>query len=159
MYHPMACLTVTKLSYLGEHSEVSQARSLHACWTRMLYQDRLETIDNSPSTNSAKTLKIFNVYPSLGLQKIMSQFFNDDEIQSPCACSWNCIRKTLLLSRSDKRQDFAWNRQQTEWNVLHKLSPSYLQKPAYGSMPLEPAETRPISNFPESRVAFQGTIS
>ena len=25
------CLTVPKLSYLGEHSEVSQARSLHAC--------------------------------------------------------------------------------------------------------------------------------
>ena len=26
---------------------------------------------------------------------------------------------------------------------MHKLSPSYLQKPAYGAMPLEPAETRP----------------
>ena len=26
MYHAMACLTVPKLSYLGEHSEVSQAR-------------------------------------------------------------------------------------------------------------------------------------
>ena len=26
-------------------------------------------------------------------------------------------------------------------------------------MPLEPAETRPRSNFPDSRVAFQGTIS
>ena len=46
MYHAMACLTVPKLLYLGEHSEVSQARSLHACWTRMLYHDRLETIDN-----------------------------------------------------------------------------------------------------------------
>ena len=57
MYHAIACLTVTKLSYLGEHSEVSQARSLHVCWTRMLYNDRLETIDNSQSTNSAKTLK------------------------------------------------------------------------------------------------------
>ena len=56
-----------KLSYLGEHSEVSQARSLHACWTRMLYHDRLDTIENSQSTNSAKTLKIFNVYSSLGL--------------------------------------------------------------------------------------------
>ena len=53
MYHAMACLTVPKLSY----SEVSQARSLHACGTRMLYNDRLETIDNSQSTNSAKTLK------------------------------------------------------------------------------------------------------
>ena len=51
--------------------------------TRMLYRDRLETIENSQSTNSAKTLKIFNVYSSLGLQKIMSQFFNDHEIQSP----------------------------------------------------------------------------
>ena len=54
-------------SYLGEHSEVSQARSLHVCWTRMLYHDRLETINNSQSTNSAKMLKIFNVYSSLGL--------------------------------------------------------------------------------------------
>ena len=31
------------------------------------YNDRLETIDNSQSTNSDKTLKIFNVYESLGL--------------------------------------------------------------------------------------------
>ena len=46
-----------------------------------------------------------------------------------------CIRKTLLFSWSDKRQDLAWNRQQTEWNIAHKWSPSYLQKPAYGSMP------------------------
>ena len=37
-----------------KHSEVSQAWSLHACWTRMLYNDRLETIDNSQSTNSTK---------------------------------------------------------------------------------------------------------
>ena len=37
---------------------------------------------------------------------------------------------------------------------MYKLSPSCLQKAAYGSMPLEPAETRPRSNFPESRVAF-----
>ena len=64
-----AIFTVPKLSYLGEHSEVSQARSLHACWTRMLYHNRLETIENSQSTNSAKTLKIFNVYSSLGLWK------------------------------------------------------------------------------------------
>ena len=41
----MACLIVPKLSYLGEHSEVNQARSLHACWTRMLYHGRLETIE------------------------------------------------------------------------------------------------------------------
>ena len=27
MYHAIVCLTVPKLSYLGEHSEVSQARS------------------------------------------------------------------------------------------------------------------------------------
>jgi len=33
----------------------------------MLYHDRLETIENSQSTNSAKTQKIFNVYSSLGL--------------------------------------------------------------------------------------------
>ena len=61
--------------------------------------------------------------------------------------------KTLLFWRSDKRQDFVWNRQ-TEWNIVHKLSPPYLQKPVYGSMPLEPSETRPRSNFPESIVAF-----
>ena len=30
----------------------------------------------------------------------------------------------------------------------------YLQKPAYGSMLLQPVETRPRSNFPELRVAF-----
>ena len=28
----------------------------------------------------------------------------------------------------------------------------------YGSKPLEPAETRPRSNFPQSKVAFQDTI-
>ena len=44
-YHAMTCLTVPKLSYFGEHSEVSQARSLHACWTKMLCHDRLETIE------------------------------------------------------------------------------------------------------------------
>ena len=32
---------------------------------------------------------------------------------------------------------------------MHKLSPFYWQKPGYESMPLEPAETRPRSNFPE----------
>ena len=64
------------------------------------------------------------------------------------------VSETLLFSRFDKQQDSAWNRQQTELNVAHKLSLSYLQKSAYGSVPLEPAETRPRSNFPESRVAF-----
>ena len=37
-----------------------------------MYRDRLETIENSQSTNSAKELKIFNVYSSLGLWKIMA---------------------------------------------------------------------------------------
>ena len=55
------------ISSIHEHSAVSQAWSLHACWTRMLYHDSLQTIDNSQSTKSAKTLKIFNVYSSLGL--------------------------------------------------------------------------------------------
>ena len=50
-------LVVPELSYLGEHSEVSQARSLHAWWTRILYHNRLETIENSQSSNSAKTLR------------------------------------------------------------------------------------------------------
>ena len=35
---------------------------------------------------------------------------------------------------------------------MHKSSLSYLQKSAYASTPLEPAETKPRSNFPESRV-------
>ena len=46
------------------------------------------------------------------------------------------------------------SRQQTKWNIVHKLSPSYLQKPDYSVMSLEPAETRPRSNFSESRVTF-----
>ena len=38
MYHAMACLTVAKLLYLGEHSEASQTWSLHACSkSRLLY--------------------------------------------------------------------------------------------------------------------------
>ena len=46
MYHAVACLTVPKLSYLREHSEVSQARSLHACWTCFLdnRSDRCSTV-------------------------------------------------------------------------------------------------------------------
>ena len=64
------------------------------------------------------------------------------------------VSKTLLFSRSDKRQDFAWNKQQTKCYIVHKISPSYLQKPVYGLIPLEPAETRPRSYFPDSRVAF-----
>ena len=64
--------------------------------SRMLYNDRLETsIDNSQSTNSGKTLKIFNVYSSLGLKKIMSQFFNDHEIQSPGSKLINCGREKI----------------------------------------------------------------
>ena len=62
---------------------LGQARSFHACWTRMLYRDSLETIENSQRTNSAKALKIFNIYSRLGLQKVMSQFFKDHEIQNP----------------------------------------------------------------------------
>ena len=54
MYHAMACVIVPKLSYLGEHSEVSKARSLHSCWTRMLYHDRLETIDTMRTMCSRK---------------------------------------------------------------------------------------------------------
>ena len=65
--HNRLSQVVPKLPYLGEHSEVSQAWSLHACWARMPYNDKLETMDNSQSTNSAKTLKIFNVYSRLGL--------------------------------------------------------------------------------------------
>ena len=41
---------------------------------------------------------------------------------------------------------------------MYKLSPSYLQISAYGSMPLEPAETRPRCNFPESGVAFNSKV-
>ena len=42
MYHAMACLTVPKLSNLGEHSEVSQARSLHAAKTLKIFKNLLE---------------------------------------------------------------------------------------------------------------------
>ena len=66
MYHAMASLYQNYYISVSIR-KVSQVRSLHACWTRMLYNDRLETIDNSQSTNSAKTLKIFNVYSTLGL--------------------------------------------------------------------------------------------
>ena len=38
--------------------------------------------------------------------------------------------------------------QQTGWNEVHKLSLFLSEKSTYGSMPLEPAETRPRSNFP-----------
>ena len=41
-----------------------------------------------------------------------------------------------------------------EKKVVRTVTLSYLQKSAYSSMPLEPTETRPRSNFPESRVAF-----
>ena len=70
MYHAIGCLTVPKLYILlGEHSEVSQARSFrfHACSTRILYHDRLETIENSQSTISVKTLKIFQCLLKFGL--------------------------------------------------------------------------------------------
>ena len=56
----------------------------------MLYHDKLETIENSQSTNSAKTLNIFNVYSSLGFWEIMSQVFNDHEIQNPGSKLNNC---------------------------------------------------------------------
>ena len=39
-------------------------------------------------------------------------------------------------------------------NIVHKLVTLSAQRLAYGSMPLELAETRPRSNFPESRNAF-----
>ena len=44
---------------------------------------------------------------------------------------------------------------------MHKLSPSYLEKPVFGSRPLEPAETRPTIDpiFLSQELLFQGTIS
>ena len=65
------------------------------------------------------------------------------------------VSKTLLFSRSDKLQDFAWNRQQLN-EIKHSAQLVNLPAPrlAYGSMPLELAETRPRSNFPESRNAL-----
>ena len=64
------------------------------------------------------------------------------------------VRKTLLFSQSDRQQDFAWNRQQTEWNSAQLVALSAQSQLAYGSMSLEPTETRPRSNFSDSRVAF-----
>ena len=39
-------------------------------------------------------------------------------------------------------------------NIVHNLLPCLHKKLVYGSMPLELAETRPRSNFSESRNAF-----
>ena len=39
-------------------------------------------------------------------------------------------------------------------NIVHNLSPCLHKRLVYGSMPLELAETRPRSNFSESRNAF-----
>ena len=36
------------------------------------------------------------------------------------------VSKTLLFSRPDKQQDSAWNRQQTEWNRVHKWLPNLI---------------------------------
>ena len=80
----MACLTIPKLSYLGEHNFGSQPSAVIA---RVLNKNdvswQTRNNRNSQRTNLAKTLKLFNVYSSLGLMKIMSQFFNDHEIQNP----------------------------------------------------------------------------
>ena len=62
--------------------------------------------------------------------------------------------KTLLFLRSNKRQDFARNGQQTEWTLYTNYHYPICKNSAYGLMPLEPAETRHRSNFPECRVAF-----
>ena len=69
------------------------------------------------------------------------------------------LRKTYkrgrwIRSSQKERKGEEWNRKQTEWNIVHILSSFYLQKPVYGSMPLEPAETRAKSNLLESRVSF-----
>ena len=39
-------------------------------------------------------------------------------------------------------------------NIVHNLSPCLHKRLVYGSIPLELAETRPGSNFSESRYAF-----
>ena len=54
-------MAVPKLSYFGEHSEVSHARSLHACWTRMLYHDKLETT-SSMLTGFESTKPLFYMF-------------------------------------------------------------------------------------------------
>ena len=102
----------TKLSYLGEHSEVSQARSLHACWTRMLYHDRLETIENSQSTNTAKTLKyiksclvyiqVYNLFvctlcPCLTSFPQWNWYANNNEISARSTCHVSRERAVLGL--------------------------------------------------------------
>ena len=42
--------------------------------------------------------------------------------------------------------------------MVHKLSPSYLQKLVYGAMPLEPAETRPRFNSILTKLDTNETI-
>ena len=63
------------------------------------------------------------------------------------------VSKTFLSSRSDKQENFAWNRHQTEWNIVHRLLHCCLRRLAYNSIPLDPARTRHIFNFSESRLA------
>ena len=63
----IACLTVPKLSYLGEHSEVSQARSLHACGTRMLYQTRTGNNRKLPKHKLSQNAKNLQCLLKFGL--------------------------------------------------------------------------------------------
>ena len=76
-------LTVPKLSYLGERSEGQPSAVIARVLNKNDVSWQTRNNRNSQSTKSAKTLKLFNVYSSLGLMKIMSQFFNDHEIQNP----------------------------------------------------------------------------
>ena len=63
------------------------------------------------------------------------------------------VSKTLIFSRPDKQQTGTDNKLN---EIKHSAQLVILsaQRLAYGSMPLELAETRPRSNFPESRNAF-----
>ena len=64
-----------------------------------------------------------------------------------CCCFWERVRRHLACEpQTHFRSSLLSLRKIASANPSDKtifLSPSYLQRPAYGSMPLEPAETRP----------------
>ena len=169
MYKDINCITYipgflkTELAKISTHSTTWQLKTIKLVQRpiKSLYLtpgSKLMVPRSIPMSPNLKWGTFYNIYSVIWLREVSNRCRFSLQIFKLSSAwlrlTWQIASKTQLFSRSDKQQDFAWNRQQTEWNTVHKLSPSYLQKPAYGSMSLEPAETRPTSNFPESRVCF-----
>ena len=77
----------TKLSYLGEHSEVSKARPLHERWTRMLYHDRLETNRKLPKHKLSQNAK--------NLQCLLKFGFIEDNVKK----NYEFLRKCFFREK------------------------------------------------------------